>query len=326
MVDIASIVVAVIALASSVLVAAFTGWLNFFTEERKRLMETRKLKSKYHDPVLLAAQDLQSRLYNITDRVLLAYVRGDNKERQEEIIRYTCFLVGQYLAWVSILHRQAQFLRFTTAEGFKSITAIIGEIQREFSTDLSLQNESAVTHAFRSANDFPRSYTELVEREEKPFYLRRSQQLAIGEIMTVKDSNGEFFCMGYAAFSARWEGRGTDKDQINEVIFLPKRNRYMIDRLKPPHSFREWFESLEHGIYMIGGCAVDTIGVPEQRVIIGNDVRLRRIQHLLMKLIHELDPKTLRIDQKRGGLCIGPNDCVCGLKNCTTSQQYPLHQ
>jgi hypothetical protein len=39
---------------------------HIFLNERKRLSESEKLIAKYHDPLLLACPDLQSRLYNIS--------------------------------------------------------------------------------------------------------------------------------------------------------------------------------------------------------------------------------------------------------------------
>lgn len=46
MVDVASIVVAVIALVGGLAAAAITGWFTYFSDERKRLNEAEKLIAK----------------------------------------------------------------------------------------------------------------------------------------------------------------------------------------------------------------------------------------------------------------------------------------
>ena len=111
MTDNATIIVAVISLTGTLLVVIITVWSNFYSDKRKRLSETEKLVKKYHDPLLFAAQDLQSRLYNITayNNHLLGWMYSDER-RKENLSRYTCFLVGQYLSWTYILRRQTQFL------------------------------------------------------------------------------------------------------------------------------------------------------------------------------------------------------------------------
>jgi len=75
MVDVASIIVAVISLVGALVAAGFTAWFTYFSDERKRLSESEKLIAKYRDPLLLACQDLQSRLYNITDQGFSIFFR-----------------------------------------------------------------------------------------------------------------------------------------------------------------------------------------------------------------------------------------------------------
>ncbi|CZR70175.1 uncharacterized protein PAC_20076 [Phialocephala subalpina] len=61
----ATIVVAVISLVSALAAAAFTGWWSYYSAERTRLIDAQTLVDKYSDPILLAAQDLQERLFRI---------------------------------------------------------------------------------------------------------------------------------------------------------------------------------------------------------------------------------------------------------------------
>lgn len=61
MVDVVSIVIAAVSLIGSLVAAAFTGWITWFIDEVKRRADAKKLVAKYHDPLILAALDLQSR-------------------------------------------------------------------------------------------------------------------------------------------------------------------------------------------------------------------------------------------------------------------------
>src|SRR5271156_5798291 len=131
MVDIVSIVIAVLSLTGTLLTAGITAWFSFFTEERKRLSEAEKLVAKYRDPLLLAAQDLQSRLFNITELCILSWMERD-KEQKDNLVQYTCFLIGQYLSWVHILRRQTQFLHFSTDKNNRELTRTLDLVQYAF--------------------------------------------------------------------------------------------------------------------------------------------------------------------------------------------------
>ena len=177
MVDVASIIVAVIA---GVLALVSTGLQTFyiwFSDERKRLTEAEKLVARYRDPILLASQDLQARLYNIVDlHPSVTVFLGTDDE--DDLLLYTAFLVGQYLSWTHILRIQAQFLRFSTDKQNMDLTKVLTGISQGFST--SEYNRDGLSG---------------------PFMLYRSIQMAIGERMTVKEKDGsEPFCMGYADF------------------------------------------------------------------------------------------------------------------------------
>lgn len=93
-----SVVIAVISFVGTLLTAGVTAWFTYFSDERKRLSEADKLVAKYHDPLLLACQDLQSRLYNITDQRMTDYYY-DGRQKREYLLFYTAFVVGQYFSW-----------------------------------------------------------------------------------------------------------------------------------------------------------------------------------------------------------------------------------
>ena len=101
---------------------------------------------------MLAAYDLQSRLWGLVQQGLLRYI--DDEEKKDLVYVYTAFLVGQYLSWTYILRRQAQFLRFSTDKTNKQLNQILNVITNEFSLDR--------------------------RQGEDPFMLWRGQQMAIG--------------------------------------------------------------------------------------------------------------------------------------------------
>jgi hypothetical protein len=174
MVDIVSIVIAVISLAGSIISAGLTTLATLHSDRIKRLSQLEKQLSKYRDPLLLASIDLQSRLYNILKQDLLQY--HSDPGRRDFIILYTAFLVGQYFSWAHILRRKLQFLNSSTDKKNRGLSRTMDAIQTAFSSDA----------------------------DEDLFMTWRGQQMAMGEIMTLTD-NKELYCMGYSTFTERWK-------------------------------------------------------------------------------------------------------------------------
>lgn len=255
MVDVVAIAIAVLSLAGTLAAAALTGWFAFFTEERKRRSEAEKLFRKYQDPLLQATKELQSRLYSIVkpNRTgILNWMNRDEK-RKANLVQYTCFLVGQYLSWTHILRRQAQFLPLSTDSTNRQLRTTLDLIESAMGTTLA---------------GGPLA---------KPFKLWRGHQMAIGEIMTVKE-DGELYSMGFAAFRRKW---------------------------REEDAFREWFESLVEGLTTMAEAEKQGSPTPIP------DHRLRRLQHLLLQLTHILDPQGLRVDFGRNQPCAKADECVC---------------
>jgi len=248
MVDIVSIIIAVVSLIGSLVAAGFTGWISFYIDQVKRRAESRALIHKYRDPLTLAAYDLQSRLWGLVQYNLLNYT--EDEEKKDLIFVYTAFLVGQYFSWTYILRRQAQFLRFSTEKTNKQLNQILDMITSEFSLDR--------------------------HQGEDPFMLWRGQQMAIGELMTLAEEQGQLYCMGFAAFA----------------------HKYNSDS-----EFKKWFQPIESGIRLLVDARAH-----------GNAVatyRLRRLQHLMIDLVLLLDQervesggnKQLKVDAAHGCRC-----------------------
>lgn len=142
-------------------------------EERQDLM------NRIRDPVLWAAFDLQSRIFNIVaQRFLEAYLQYGSPGKQSYAVRNTAFLFGQYLAWVEIVREKVQFLD-------------LGNKQ---------ENRKVVDHFFNiggilNSDGF----------RDQLFCIFRGDQRAIGEIMLDNSAEGELQCVGYAEFCSRMD-------------------------------------------------------------------------------------------------------------------------
>jgi hypothetical protein len=186
---------------------------------------------------------------------ILASANLEDPYRHETLVVYFAFLVGQYFSWTYILRRQAQFLCFSTDKENRELSEILFKIQKEF-----------------NKSDYP--------ADGQPFRLWHGQQMAIGEIMTVHEKDeGEFFCMGYAAFKKEWSAEP---------------------------GFKEWFEQIK--------LAVEEIAPARNLEVPRPDKRARRLQHLLVDLVHFLDHKKVITAAAPLKLCEGATDCSC--KTC----------
>ncbi|KUI59274.1 hypothetical protein VP1G_06515 [Cytospora mali] len=210
-----SIIVAVISLVGSVAATAITVWFNWMTDIRKRRSETSKLVAKYHDPLLRAAQELQSRLYNMTAEegwTIFDYALTE-QQLQENVIAYTCFLIGQFCAWVHILQREGQFMQFSSDTGHGDFVNALDAIHEAFSD-----------------YKWPLFDT--------PFCLWRNQQLGIGEVMTMREEGGQLLCIPYAEFSKKLSGEDADMRWFRTL-------QYDIAELARAHQDRKAGEGVE---------------------------------------------------------------------------------
>ena len=179
--------VALASVAISVWSARSTARLQSELEERRRQTSKEELveevMSRYREPLLRAAFDLQSRIYNIVrQRFLLNYLERGHPASQEYACRNTMFVVAEYLGWVEILRRGVQFLDLGDVRRNQLLVERLEAIGTILSTDR--QYQGAVPRMFRG------------------------EQRAVGELMMSPAQAGETAvgqCIGYAAFSARLE-------------------------------------------------------------------------------------------------------------------------
>lgn len=154
--------------------------------------------SRYREPLVRAAFDLQSRLYNIVRQDFLRYLRAGQPAEKEYACLSTVFLLAQYLGWEEILRRGIQFLDLGDVERNRRLAERFERITNVLSTDRLSDPNLRVFHV---------------------------QQRAIGELMIdpVERAGGVSQCIGYAAFRAR----------LNDADFAPWFSQLLqdVDRL-----------------------------------------------------------------------------------------------
>ncbi|MGH8904090.1 MAG: hypothetical protein ACRDYA_21020 [Egibacteraceae bacterium] len=186
-----SFVSAVIALLSVVLssrAARATVMLKHELEMHQRRSSkeelVQELMARYREPLVRAAFDLQSRIYNIMRQGFLVKYRTEGTEdEQEYAVRNTLFVLAEYLGWVEILRREVQFLDLGDVERNRQLVERLETVGDILATDQRITDPG--------------------------FRLFRGQQRALGELMIelidVKDEPFRSRCIGYAAFVAKLE-------------------------------------------------------------------------------------------------------------------------
>jgi hypothetical protein len=156
-------------------------WLNRRAVIRDRRLSADELAVRYRVPMLHAAFNLQSRLYNIGRQDFLGIFLAGGSPSEAEYARFnTAYLIGQYLCWAEILRREAQLLAPLHRGRDQDIVAAMEDIRYEMADSLS--NSDPVLRIFRG------------------------DQRAIGEVMlTTTDHLADrvgprWDCIGYAAF------------------------------------------------------------------------------------------------------------------------------
>lgn len=188
--------------------------------------EAARLVSKYRDPLLRSAYDLQSRIYNI-------YRPGGfgfTGTADPDYFRLnTLFLIAEFLAWLEIIRREMQFLDLGAVKATKNLSHTLQEVQGHIADRWKFRDD---------------------------IYLFRGHQRAIGELMLVtvevQDMIGRRHeCMGYAAFVVAYESPTFGKwftrlgeaiDQLRDKKYRPERLVWvqrtlidLIDLLDPDH-------------------------------------------------------------------------------------------
>jgi hypothetical protein len=148
------------------------------SEERTREEVAEQLLRQYRDPLVRAAFDLQSRLYNIiANDFLTKYFLKGTPDEQEYARESTLYVVSEYFGWVELMRREVQFLDLRDMTKNRELAERLDDIGRTF----------------------------LAERPDKTFRVFRGEQRAIGEMMLTRRTGRSRECIGYATFIVRRE-------------------------------------------------------------------------------------------------------------------------
>lgn len=143
-------------------------------KENDRSVELELLMNKYRGPLIHAAYDLQSRIYNLIEhRIIEIYFvdeSGDGIER-DYFINNTVFVIAQYFAWTEIIRKEVQFVEFCDNVSSKELSVLQDSIYSIWQSD----------------------------RYSDTFGIWAGEQRGIGELLIEKQGDN-LTCIGYAQF------------------------------------------------------------------------------------------------------------------------------
>jgi hypothetical protein len=172
---------AIISVVGAIVAGVLTTWSNRRSHEQTKAEQAAQLLSRYREPLLLAANSLQSRIYNvIRDDYLPVYLRSGDREQEDYARRFTVYTLAEYLCWVEIIRRELRFLDLGAEEENREFTRLLLAVTNNLS-----DKSGPETH----------------------FRLFRGQQRALGELMMVRiTGTSEHECLTYPEFSRRLDG------------------------------------------------------------------------------------------------------------------------
>jgi hypothetical protein len=162
----------------------------------ERLHAAEELATRFREPLLQAAFNLETRIYNIVELDFFGrFLDTDSTDSDKEYaVLNTMHVFAQYFCWVEIVRLESQFLDPRNDRRNRAHAAGLEAVSNTFADSIDIQ--------------------------EKCFRLFRGEQRALGEVMLVpvavpKSEAPRWECMGYAAFVhaledeniARWFNR-----------------------------------------------------------------------------------------------------------------------
>jgi hypothetical protein len=191
--------------------AALAG--DYYRRRWDRNEQAKKLIRQYRDPLLRAAFDLQSRLYNIIVRNFTAYIRSPDAANRSYAVDTTLWYFAHYLGWVEILRREVQFLDLGTARRNKELQTRLAAISGALASDrLEYEPRRARRKARRKTPASDPEQGEAARATAAPapskpsFVVFRADQRAIGEAMVTERQHPEetkrLDCLNYGEFMA----------------------------------------------------------------------------------------------------------------------------
>jgi hypothetical protein len=188
------VLIGLVSAAVSVLGAVAAGLMGTWSAQRtrryERLLEAQQrasdkaeqaeaVLSRYREPLLLAAENLHSRIFSIVkNQVLSKYLHSGDADLEKYGRDYTVYVLAEYLCWAEIIRRDLRFLDLGTEERNRDLVRKLEDVQIAMS-------HLAMPRAVR---------------------LFRGDQRAIGEIMMTPSGNAEGTQsepLGYVQFCTR---------------------------------------------------------------------------------------------------------------------------
>ncbi|TCK25288.1 hypothetical protein [Pseudonocardia endophytica] len=186
-----------------------------------RRAQTAELVRAYRNPLLRAAYDLQSRIWNMHGGF-----RGRGDTEHDYFVTNTLYVIAEFFGWLEIVRRELQFLDLADEQETGALKAELDRIQGTFASTS--------------------------RRRRDDFYVYRGQQRAIGELMIVelaepRPTGVRSTCLGYAAFVdrldspafVRWLARPRDRiadltgPDLARLVEVQHALIDLIDRLDP---------------------------------------------------------------------------------------------
>lgn len=166
----------------SVAAVLITALLTYRQSKASRLERAEDLATRFREPLLQSAYDLQSRIYNIVKQDFLGRFyreEGVGQQERDYAVHNTCYVYAQYLCWVEIIRRESQYVDPRRRDNSRAIV-----VQMENVRDCMAESTRHTDRALR---------------------LFRGEQRAIGELMLVPVTAPagdvpRWECLGYAAF------------------------------------------------------------------------------------------------------------------------------
>ncbi|MGH3832124.1 MAG: hypothetical protein ACRDRS_17040 [Pseudonocardiaceae bacterium] len=154
----------------------------------ERLYAAEEIATRFREPLLQAAFNLETRIYNIVELDLFGrFLGADSTESEREYaVANTMYVFAQYFCWLEILRRESQFV-----------------------DPGNNQNNHAAIAGFEAVRE---TFADSIGIQEKCFRIFRGEQRALGEVMLVPVAEPtpgapRWECLGYAPFVHSLEDR-----------------------------------------------------------------------------------------------------------------------
>ncbi|GAA0904338.1 hypothetical protein [Virgisporangium aurantiacum] len=224
------VVISTVSAVVSLLGAVVVGWATAWSARRVRQFDrsievqdraqnkaeqAEAMLSRYREPLLGAAHNLQARLYNIVNKDFLAsYLTDDDPDTRRYARDYTVYVLAEYLCWAEIIRRDLRFLDLRGIARNRTFVELIEASHRTLSRGWAAQ----------------------------AWQLFRGQQRAIGELMMTETDAADAArheSIGYVEYCARLDTDATFgawfarlRRNVDDLVHPDRDNQTRLIRLQ----------------------------------------------------------------------------------------------